>query len=438
MASTPDIESITAIVFADIALIIAAAHVLALIARRLRQPPVMGEIIAGLMLGPSLLGLAPGHLTDTVFPAYARPFLTVLAQLGLALFMFGIGYRLETSHLHGRSLQITSVSLASVALPFGLGVALGYRFYPWYDHGSIRPGGPLGPALFLGAAMSITAFPVLARIVVDRGMQRDRLGAIALACAAIQDVLAWCLLAVVVALVTAGGTRPLAVLAAEAVAFVVVLRYLVRPALTWVLSPDRTWPGQAAAALPILMSGLMLSAWYTSAIGLQAIFGAFAFGATVPRRQLEAVAAYVPERIDQTGTMLLPIFFTVTGLSVDLGGLGTRGLVELLAVVVVACFGKFVGATAPARLAGFDTGESLILGALLNARGLTELVILNVGLGLRVIDQRLFSVMVVMAVVTTLMTGPLLDGLQRRRPVTAPPPESAAARIADASVRQRQ
>lgn len=414
MISDSSIESTTALVFADIAVIITVAHVFARIARRLRQPPVMGEIVAGLMLSPSLLGLLPGDITDVLFPAHARPFLTVLAQLGLVLFMFGIGYRLEASHLRGSGGQITAVSLGSVAVPFALGFLLGYAIHPWYDHDALSSASPLGPALFLGTAMSITAFPVLARIIADRGMDRERMGGIALLCASVQDALAWCLLAVVVAVVTADGTEPLIALVVQSVLFVVVLRYLVRPALIRLLESERPWPGRSAACYPILTGGLLLSAWCTSTIGLHAIFGAFLFGVIVPRRQVEAVAAQVPERMDQTGMLLMPVFFTLTGLSVDLGGLGGKGVLLLLAVIAVACLGKFVGAVVSARLAGFDTGQSLVLGTLLNARGLTELVILNVGLELEIIDHRLFTAMVIMAVVTTVMTGPLLDVVHRR------------------------
>ncbi|MEV6206142.1 cation:proton antiporter [Kitasatospora sp. NPDC051914] len=425
MASPPSLESTTAVVFVDVALILGAAHVFGRLARRLRQPPVVGEIVAGLALGPSLLGLLPGNPTAVLFPKEVRPFLHVLAQLGLVLFMFGIGYRLDADHLRGRGRQITAVSLSSVALPLALGTGLGFLFFPWYDHGFLRSTTAPAPALFLGAAMSITAFPVLARIIADRGMQRDRLGGIALTCASLQDALAWALLAVIVAAVTAGESHSLLVNAALSAAFVLVLRYAVRPLLLRLLAPGGRADARATAAFPLLMGGLLVSAWFTSAIGLHAVLGAFAFGAAVPRGELERLAPYVPERIDQTGSLLLPVFFTLTGLSVDLTGLGTRGAVELALVLVVACAGKFVGATASARLTGFDRGESLTLGVLMNARGLTELIILNVGLELRVIDQRLFTVMVIMAIVTTVMTGPLLNAVQRAHPLPVPVPRPA-------------
>ncbi|WP_405014649.1 cation:proton antiporter [Kitasatospora sp. NBC_01539] len=423
--TAPGLDSTTAVVLADVALIIGAAHLFGRLARRLRQPPVVGEIVAGLALGPSLLGLLPGNPTDVLFPAYVRPFLHVLAQFGLVLFMFGIGYRLEASHVRGSGRQITLVSLSSVALPFALGAGLAYLLYPWYDHGFLHSTGPLGPAVFLGAAMSITAFPVLARIINDRGMHRERLGGIALTCASLQDALAWCLLAAAVAVVTADRPQSLLVLAAEAAAFVLVLRYAVRPLLERLLSSTDRWSGGAAAAYPVLMIGLLLSAWCTSVIGLHAVLGAFAFGAVVPRGRLEAIAPQVPERIDQTGSLLLPVFFTLTGLSVDFSGLGVRGAVALAAIIVVACAGKFAGATLSARLTGFDRGDALRLGVLLNARGLTELIILNVGLSLHVIDRRMFTAMVVMALVTTVMTGPLLDAVQKRHPAAVPLPPKA-------------
>lgn len=397
---------------ASLALILAVAYLCARLARLVRQPAVVGEIIGGLALGPSLLGLLPGNLTELLFPLSLRPYLEVLAQIGLVLFMFGVGYQLDVSHLKGTGRRVTAVSLASVAVPFGMGSALAVAFYPWLDRSQLRVDGVLAPALFLGAAMSITAFPVLARIITERGMQKHRVGTMALVCAAVQDFLAWCILPLVVAVATADGTGALLGTALAAVAFVVVLALVVRPGLAWLLDPRRRWSG-GMFMNTVLICGLLICAGITDQIGLHAVFGAFAFGTVVPRRHIDATAPEVPERIEQTSLLFLPVFFTVTGLSVHLGELGGKGLAMLAAVIVVACAGKFVGAVGAARLTGVSPRESMTLGILLNARGLTELVILNVGLGLGVMDTRLFSAMVVMAVVTTVMTGPLLLRVHR-------------------------
>ncbi|WEB43753.1 cation:proton antiporter [Streptomyces yunnanensis] len=407
--------SISGSVLASLAAILAAAYLFARLAQRLRQPAVVGEIVAGLALGPSLLGLLPGHLTHLLFPAPVLPYLNILSQLGLVLFMFGIGYQLDVSHLRGVSRRITAVSLSSVALPFALGMGLAALLLPWFITREMKTDGLLAPALFLGAAMSITAFPVLARIITEHDMHKDRIGIMSLACAAIQDVLAWCILAVVIAIVNSTGGWPLALLALESVAFLLGLIYVVRPGLTWLLAPERRWAG-APATHATLVVGLLLSACATDKIGLHAVFGAFAFGAAVPRRQIDALAPEVPERIEQSSLFLLPAFFTVTGLSVNLGGLGVRGMVMVLAVVTVACIGKFVGASGAARLTGASGRESITLGILLNTRGLTELVILNVGLSLGVLDSRLFTAMVLMAVFTTVITGPLLQRVHPRSP----------------------
>jgi Kef-type K+ transport system membrane component KefB len=422
------VTPVVGIVLADLALIVALALLCAGVAKRLRQPAVMGEIVAGLLLGPSLLGLFPGDLPRVLFPPVVRPYLEVLAQVGLVLFMFGVGYRLDTFRLRGHGTRVLSVSVGSVALPFGLGLGTGFATFGWLNRTELAPTSAAGPALFLGAAMSITAFPVLARIVAERGLEKTSLGVLAIASAAVQDLLAWCTLAVVVALVTASGPWSLALTFGLSLLFLAVLVLLVRPALRWLLSPNRVRGARTRLTHAVLLSGLLISAWATDAIGLHALFGAFAFGAVVPRQFVEVTSPHVTERIDQASLLLLPVFFTITGMTVDLGGLGGQGVAMLLGVVVVACVGKFGGAVTAAKLSGVPAREAVGLGVLLNARGLTELVILNVGLQLRMIDHRMFTVMVAMAVITTLITGPLLS-MVRVPAAEAPGPAAPVVRV---------
>ncbi|MEU5958550.1 cation:proton antiporter [Streptomyces sp. NPDC047525] len=413
-AAAGSTEAVTGSVLLGLAVITVAAFTFGRLALKLRQPAVMGEIVAGILLGPTLLGLLPGDLTERLFPEDARPHLQVLAQLGLVLFMFGVGYRLDLTHLRGTGPLVVSVSLSSVVLPFALGSGLAVLFYPWMDRSELAGSGAMGPALFLGTAMSITAFPVLARIIYDRGMTQEPMGALSLACAAIQDVLAWCVLAGVVLAVNAGGSMALARMVIGSVLLVVALLYLVRPALTRLTGPGRRQLKGTPALLAVLVPGTLICAWLTNTLGLHPIFGAFAFGAAVPRKSVEEAASDAPLRIEQMSLLLLPAFFTMTGLSVGFSELGAQGAVMVVCVFFAACAGKFIGATGVAWLHGLCRRDSLLLGVLLNTRGLTELIILNVGLELGLIDTRMFTVMVIMALATTFMTGPLLERLMPR------------------------
>ncbi|MET7479153.1 cation:proton antiporter [Streptomyces sp. NPDC005648] len=402
-------DEITASVLLGLAVIVAVAFVFARLAERLRQPGVMGEIVAGIALGPSLLGLLPGHLTERLFPPDARPFLQVLAQLGLVLFMFGVGHAMDLTHLRGAGRQVLAVSLGSFALPFALGFGLATALYPWFAAGGQQAAGErLIPALFVGTAMSVTAFPVLARILHQRGMAQERTGGVSLACAAVQDVLAWSVLAAVVVAADAGSPASVVRMIAELLVLAVGLTYVVRPFLRQLLAPGRRWSGSVPARLALMVSGTLACAWATTAMGLHAVFGAFAFGMAVPRGEVDAQA-----QIEQTGLLLLPTFFVVTGLSVRFGELGPRELAVGVCVLAAACAGKLLGAAVPARLTGAAPRQALTLGILLNARGLTELVILDVGLDRGLIGTRMFTIMVIMALATTFMTGPLL-ALTRR------------------------
>jgi Kef-type K+ transport system membrane component KefB len=406
-------DLLVAAVMADIAIVLLVGAVLSRAARYLRQPPVVGEIVAGIALGPSLLGLLPGDLTNRLFPAEARPYLSAVAQVGLLVFMFGIGWEFDKRLLQGRRGAAGAVSLGSIALAFGLGVGLAALLY---GHHSTVMGHRISFtafALFLGAAMSVTAFPVLARMLSEHRMTTTSVGALALASAAVDDVLAWCLLAVVAAIVTASGTGDLLQIVVLGALYVAALVVVVRPLMAALV---RRWARERVSPLLIvvIVSGLFLSSYATTWIGVHAIFGAFAFGFVMPRERFEVLHEGVKRPLDNISMVLLPVFFIVTGLNVDISALSGRGYLELVATILVACGGKLVGAAIPGRLFGMPWSEARTLGLLMNTRGLTGFVILNVGIGLGVLDGRMFTMMVLMALVTTAMTGPLLPNAPAR------------------------
>ena len=375
-------------------MVIVVARAVGALFRRIGQPPVIGEVIAGIALGPSLLG----EWSEGLFPLETRPLLRILASLGLAVFMFLVGLELDLSHLGGgRRRRISGgVALLGTAVPFVLGVVLAGGLYS--DHGV---GDFLPFALFIGAAMSTTAFPVLARILQERKLYDTPLGVLTMASAAGDDVLTWATLAVVVAMVAATGAWTLPYILVLSVAFAALMILAVRPAL----ARYRDRP-MGTGELTLVVAGLLAAAFVTSTIGIHEIFGAFLLGAVFPRGPL---ADAVRDRLRSVAAILLPVFFVTTGLNVDVGGVGLEGLWHLALILVVACAGKLIGAGAGARLQGLAVRESLALGVLMNTRGLTELVVLNIGRDLGLLEGPLFTLLVIMAVVTTVATSPLLE-----------------------------
>ncbi|MFI9616706.1 cation:proton antiporter [Streptomyces sp. NPDC052023] len=390
--------------------VILACRAGAQLVRRLGQPPVVGEIVVGILFGPSLLGwLWPGAQA-WLFPQSVLPYLGVLGNIGLLAFMFLVGLELDLKALRGHSRTAVAVSQAGIALPLLLGTVLAFGMY-----GTFAPAGTDRTAfvMFIAVSMSITAFPVLARILTDRGLYRTRVGALAMACAAVDDVTAWCLLAAVVAVTKSGSPLEALTTAAYASAFTLAMFCLVRPVL-------RRWAGRAerkyaeGVVLVVLFSGLCLSAYATEEIGVHALFGAFLFGVVTPRgrRKIEAAAA----RLRAFAVpVLLPLFFVVTGLRTDVSLLGGDPVLWLWAgaVLAVAVLGKWGGGSVAARLAGRGWRDAMSIGALMNCRGLTELVVLNIGLGLGVIGPDLFTILVLMALVTTAATSPALSWIRR-------------------------
>ncbi|MEU5974733.1 cation:proton antiporter [Streptomyces sp. NPDC047315] len=396
----------TAMIMVGLALILALAHVLGRLARRCGQPAVVGEILAGILLGPTLFH---GALSEALVPVDTRPMLTALGNLGVALFMFLVGLELDYRLLRGNGRATAGVALGSIVCAFGLGVLL--ALYLWKNHPIENR---LGFLLFIGAAMSITAFPVLARILTDRGIQHTRIGALALASAAVGDVVAWLLLAGLLTFTGSQNSWQVLLVVPYALAMVWALRPLLGR-LLGAPSQDRGDPEDgtverrlsatrlAALTVLLLVSGA-LSEW----LGLHFIFGVFLAGAIVPRRGTEELRVAIRDRFETIIWMLLPAYFAVSGLKVDLTTVGGDGLGELGLILLVAIGGKFGGAYLGARFAGQSGRSATTLGILMNTRGLTELIILGVGLQLGLLDMELYSLMVVMALVTTAMTAPLL------------------------------
>lgn len=402
---------------AGVAFILIVGAMLGTLGRRLGQPAVIGEIAAGIVLGPSLLGLLPGHLTQRLFPAAGRPLLSVIAQTGLLLFIFMIGWEFEKSLLRNRRAAAASISVASVVLAFSSGVGLALLLYRHHSTVDGKQIPTAAFALFLGAAMSITAFPVLARILTDRGLMNTKVGALALASATIDDVIAWCLLALVSAIVTARGGGDLLQIVALSMIYLAGMFLVVRPLLA-VLVRRLTRGRVSRYLLAMLAAGVFLSAYLTTWIGIHAIFGAFLFGFVMPREPADVLQVHLRRPLDTVSLVLLPVFFIITGLGVDVGGLSGHNYLELAAIIVVACAGKLIGAAVPARAFGLPWRDVGTLGLLMNTRGLTELIILNAGVSLGVLDTSMFTMMVIMALATTALAGPLLP---RGRPAPEPP-----------------
>ncbi|MFE3764747.1 cation:proton antiporter [Streptomyces sp. NPDC059104] len=398
-------------VLVAVAVVVLACGVGGAGARRVGQPAVVGEIAVGILLGPSLLGWVWPQGQRWLLPGDVLPYLGVLGDLGLVAFMFLVGLELDLGLLRGQGRAVVLVSQAGVWVPWALGALLALGLY-----GSFAPEG-VGRAefvLFVAVALSVTAFPVLARILTEQGLHGTPVGALAMACAAVVDVVAWCLLAVVVAVAGGGGAGVGSGRALAAGAFVAGMWWGVRPLLARVVGRWSCGAGGGGGVLAGLFGGLCLAAYTTDVLGVHALFGAFVFGAVVPRgvKAVERAA----ERIREFAVpLLLPLFFVGSGLRTDVGALAGGGVWLWAAVVpAVAVVAKWGGATGAALLAGRNREEAVLLGALMNCRGVTELVVLDIGLGLGVIGVELFTVLVLMALVTTAMTGPVVRALRAR------------------------
>ncbi len=408
-----------------IAAVILAARLTGAGLGRVGQPRVMGEVLAGILLGPSLLGKAWPQAKDYLFPGDIIPLISGAASIGLAFYLFLVGMELDIGKVRRQIARAAFISNASVAVPMALGLLAALPVYKL-----LAPDVHYVPfALFLGVSMSITAFPVLARILVERRMLRNRIGVLAMAGAAIDDVTAWGLLALATAVAGTGNAGHAGVVVALAAAFTAGMLVFGRPILARAAGAYDEVGYLPTLWLGVIIVGVLLSAYTAQQIGIAAIFGAFVMGLIMPRHA--GLTDDVNRRIeDFVVAVLLPLFFVVTGLKTDVGAIN-RPILWLigLGLLAVAIVGKWVGAMAASRISGLGLRDSSIVGALMNTRGLTELIVLNIGLDLGIVSPALFTILVLMALITTFMTGPALRLLDPRRELSEAP-ERAVKRLA--------
>ena len=407
---------VTLHVLITLAAVIGLGYTLGRAFRYLGQPPVIGEIVAGIMLGPSLLGAISPEAMHWLIPSpvddphgRVSAALGAVSQLGVILYMFLVGLELNAARLAQRVHTTVAVSHSSIVVPFVLGSLLALGLYPIFSHSGV----PFTSfALFMGAAMAITAFPVLARILTDRGLEKSEVGALALGCAAADDVTAWCLLALVVGVAQANLATSLWVIGG-AVTFIALMYFVVQPVLRRI---THTWDHQPGNLPPLAISGtflaILVSAAISEAIGIHAVFGAFLLGAMIPHDS--RIATEFTTKLKETVTvLLLPAFFAYTGMRTQINLLnGWENWLWCGAIILVATLGKFGGTLFAARLTGLRWRDAAILGTLMNTRGLMELIVLNIGLNLGILSPTLFAMMVVMALVTTATTAPVLHWLR--------------------------
>jgi Kef-type K+ transport system membrane component KefB len=401
--SRVEVSTLT-ILLAQIGVVLLTSSALGGVMRQLGQPLVLAEVMAGIVLGPSVLGRLWPEGMSALFPATSLPILEALSHLGLVFFMFLVGIELDLRLLRQRAYSAVLISHSSIILPFGLGSLAALGLYGTYS----RPGVALiAFVLFFGAAMSVTAFPVLARILTERGLRQSTVGVIALSCAAVDDVSAWCILAVVSAVTRAQGLRQALWTCTLAVGFTAAMLLIVKPLLRRVFVPSRAPLPRRLVTLALLL--LLVSSGLTEAMGMHALFGAFLFGSILPREG--DLLAALKEKLETVAVVLLmPLFFACSGLRTEIGLLhGVREWLLTGALILCGSVGKLGGAALCSRLVGLRWREAGAIGVLMNTRGLMELVVLNVGMDLGVISPVVFTMLVVMALVTTAATTPLLN-----------------------------
>ena len=403
---THNIQHPLALLLAQIVTIVMVAKLFGWICTKIGQPTVIGEMIAGIVLGPSLIGMYFPEFSAILFPEASLGNLKFLSQIGLILFMFIVGMELDLKVLKNKAHDAVVISHASIIFPFALGMGLAYFIYQTFAPNGVHF---LSFGLFMGIAMSITAFPVLARIVQERNLSKTRLGTIAITCAAADDITAWCILAAVIAIVKAGSVVSSFYTIIMAIAYVLLMIKVVRPFLKRIGDLHASKESMSKPIVAIFFITLIISAYATEVIGIHALFGAFMTGAIMPENT-KFRSLFIEKIEDVALVLLLPLFFVFTGLRTQIGLLNDPSLWKLTGLIIlVAVAGKFLGSTLAAKFVGQNWKDSLSIGALMNTRGLMELVVLNIGYDLGVLTPEVFSMMVIMALVTTFMTGPALD-----------------------------
>ncbi|SDD61355.1 Kef-type K+ transport system, membrane component KefB [Niabella drilacis] len=397
-----------AILLLQIFVILLAGSFMGFLFKKIKQPRVIGEMAAGILLGASFLGYYFPEVSAFVFPPQSLGNLNLLSQIGLVLFMFIVGLELDLSLLKGKTNAAVMISHTSIIVPFTLGVATAYFTYQQFAPAGVQF---ISYALFIGISLSITAFPVLARIIQERNLSKTNLGVLAITCAAADDVTAWCILALVIAVVKAGSAWSALYTILLSVAYILVMIKVLRPLMANYYK--RINSRLTAPFVAVCMIILVASAYLTDAIGIHALFGAFVAGMIMPA-DMEFRTQLI-EKIESVALLLLlPLFFVSTGLKTQIALLNNPALWSIcIIVLIIAVIAKFGASAAAARFTGQSWSESLQLGALMNTRGLTELVVLNIGYDLGVISQEIFTILVIMALSTTLMTGPALNRIQR-------------------------
>ncbi|MCD9853133.1 cation:proton antiporter [Epilithonimonas sp. JDS] len=395
-----------ALLLAQIVTIILVAKLFGWICVKLKQPSVIGEMIAGIVLGPSLVGLYFPEFSAFMFPKESLPNLQFLSQIGLILFMYIVGMELDLSVLRKKAHDAVVISHASIIFPFALGVGLSYFIYKEFAPAGIQFS---SFALFIAIAMSITAFPVLARIVQERNLHKTKIGTIVITCAAADDITAWCILAAVIAVVKAGSFSGSIFVILMAIFYVFLMIKLVKPFLTRIAESQKGKGFINKALVAVFFLILIISSYATEVIGIHALFGAFMAGAIMPEN-VKFRNLFIEKIEDVALVLLLPLFFVFTGLRTQIGLLN-EGYLWLITglIILTAVTGKFIGSALTAKFLNISWKDSLTIGALMNTRGLTELIVLNIGYDLGVLGPQLFAMLVIMALFTTFMTGPCLD-----------------------------
>ena len=395
-----------AVLLLQIIVIIAFARLFGFLFKKIGQPAVIGEIAAGIVLGPSMIGSFFPEINQVLFPAASLPTLGILSQIGLILFMFIIGMELDLKAISKQAYGAVIISHASIIIPYTLGMGLAYFLYNQYAPPGISF---LSFALFMGIAMSITAFPVLARILQEKKLTRSKLGGMALTCAAADDLTAWCILAAVIAMVKSESSVSVLYTIGLAVVYIWLMLKVARPALEKLEQVYTNNEKKRTPIIALLFIILIISSYITSVIGIHSLFGAFIAGVIMPSSF--SFRKIVIDKIEDVSiVLLLPLFFVITGLRTQIGLLNEGHLWATFGwILLVAVAGKFGGSTLAARMVGQTWKDSLSIGVLMNTRGLMQLIVLNIGYDLGILSPEIFAMMVLMAVVTTFMTGPALD-----------------------------